>query len=101
MVIYTVKININETIHDEWLNWMISEHIPEVMNTGCFSAYGIFKLLLPETHSGITYVIQYECRSSEDYLKYREKFASTLQAKHSEKFDGKFTAERSLMEKLG
>ena len=34
MIIYNVTSNIDESIHDEWLNWMRQEHIPQVLGTG-------------------------------------------------------------------
>ena len=30
---------------DEWLLWMKTAHIPEVMETGCFTEYKIMKVL--------------------------------------------------------
>ena len=36
MIIYNVTINVDESIHDEWMNWMIENHIPKVLSTGKF-----------------------------------------------------------------
>ena len=37
MIIYNVTVSlVDQTIHEEWLNWMKTKHIPDVMNTGCF-----------------------------------------------------------------
>jgi hypothetical protein len=35
MIIYNLTINIDESIHDEWLLW-IKELIPQVLATGKF-----------------------------------------------------------------
>ncbi|MGQ3086877.1 DUF4286 family protein, partial [Flavobacterium sp.] len=30
MIIYNVTINIDDSVHDKWLTWMMEKHIPEV-----------------------------------------------------------------------
>jgi hypothetical protein len=56
------------------------------------------RLLSPEAEEGTTYVIQYVCDNVEDYERYQLEHAAILQNMHKEKFGGKFTAIRSLME---
>lgn len=36
MYIYNVTINIDSDIQQEWLHWMQTEHIPEMLATGSF-----------------------------------------------------------------
>ena len=57
MYIYNVTINIEESLHDEWLNWMES-HIADVLNTGKFNAAKLTEVLA-ENESGRTYSVQY------------------------------------------
>ena len=45
MIIYNVTIKVDETIAEDWLAWMVKDHIPEVMATGCFNAYKMVRLL--------------------------------------------------------
>ncbi|MGE5521009.1 MAG: DUF4286 family protein, partial [Candidatus Dadabacteria bacterium] len=45
MIIYNVTTKINASVADSWLRWMQQEHIPEVMDTGCFSEYRFARLL--------------------------------------------------------
>ncbi|MCS6904709.1 MAG: DUF4286 family protein [Bacteroidia bacterium] len=101
MIIYSVTININQSIEAEWLEWMLKVHIPEVMQTGCFLNYYINRLIEPESQEGTsTYNIQYECLSLEMINKYQQSFAKQLQAKHTEKFNNQFVAFRTLLERL-
>ena len=100
MIIYSVTINVDEDIHDLWLGWMTSEHLPNVIATGCFIDYRMFRLLSPEAEEGETYVVQYHCNNVEDYERYQIKHAAILQNEHKEKFGGKFTAFRTLMEEV-
>lgn len=97
MIVYSVTVNIDESVHDEWKDWMLNEHIPEVMQTGVFTERRMCKLL-SQGDTGITYNIQYVCKSLSDYDKYLSNFAPMLQQKHSEKFKDKFAAFRTLLE---
>jgi len=100
MLLYSVTINVDEDIHDEWLGWMSSEHIPDVIATRCFSDYRMYRVLSPETEDGETYVIQYHCDTVEDYERYQIEHAAILQSVHKEKYGGKFTAFRTLLEEV-
>ncbi len=46
MIIYNVTINIDESVHDEWLQWMQTKHIKDVLNTGCFTSARLVKVLV-------------------------------------------------------
>lgn len=98
MIIYNVTVNIDLSVHDEWMEWMRIEHIPEVMRTGFFTHNRMMRLLNEENNNGVTYAIQYSCNSLNDYETYRERFAPALQKKHAEKFKDKFVAFRTLLE---
>ena len=37
MIIYNVTVSIDESVKGEWLDWMKTEHIPEVMACGIFT----------------------------------------------------------------
>ncbi len=101
MVIYNVTINVEESIHEEWLSWMKSKHLKDVMNTGIFNEYKIFKLLSrQEDETGFTYAIQYLCDSLEKYEIYQRDFAPSLQQDTQAKFGGKFVAFRTLLEEV-
>lgn len=99
MIIYNVTINIEQDVHDEWLQWMRDVHVHDVMQTGLFTEYKICKLLVEE-EQGITYSFQYTCPSLEAYERYRVEHAPRLQADVKKKYEGKFVAFRSLLEVL-
>jgi hypothetical protein len=48
MIIYNVTVNVDNSVHDEWLDWMKSKHIPDVVATGCFTDGKIFRILVNE-----------------------------------------------------
>ncbi len=98
MIIYNVTLNVDESIHVEWLEWMKSKHIPDVMATGQFVESKIFKLLTPSPEIGVTYAIQYTLNSMNDLEKYQREFSNNLQKETIEKYGGKFHAFRTVLE---
>lgn len=97
MIIYNVTVKIDNDVHDEWLAWMCEVHIPDVLNTGHFTANQIAKVLVDD-EDGITYSIQYRCRTMADLEQYQRDHAPRLQAEHSERYRDKFVAFRTLLE---
>ena len=37
MFIYNVTVKVDWSIHDAWVQWMLNEHMPEMIKTGCFT----------------------------------------------------------------
>ena len=97
MIIYNVTVSIDESIHDEWLQWMKEVHIPDVMRTGMFENNRICRILAYE-QGGISYSIQYDAKDMATYEKYQAEFATKLQEEHTAKYQGKFAAFRTLLE---
>jgi hypothetical protein len=97
MIVYNVTIKVTAAVHEEWLDWMKSVHIPDVLKTGFFHDYKIFRLLDPDDLEGVTYAIQYYCNSMEDYLSYRDHHAPALQKEHKVQFPTQCVAFRSLL----
>lgn len=101
MLIYNVTINIEEAVHQDWLHWMKTVHIPDVMNTGCFESNKICKVLnTQEDEVGHTYAVQYFCTNKEKLALYQKEHAPILQKDHLERYDGKFVAFRTLLEEV-
>lgn len=98
MILYNVTVNIDDSVHEEWLEWMIKKHIPDVLATGLFIENKIFRVKSGD--EGNTYSIQYFLNSADDYENYQKNFAPALQLEHSEKFKNKFVAFRTLMESV-
>ncbi len=99
MIIYNVTCNLDVKLAPSWLNWMMEEHIPEVMQTGCFTDCKVLKLITEAAdNQGVNYAIQYTAGSMEDYVKYRDNFGPVLQQKTKEKYGDQVLAYRSLLE---
>lgn len=96
MILYNVTVSIDERIKDDWLNWMRSKHIPDVMATNCFIESRISRVHGDE-EGGVTFAVSYICPSQKHYDEYQKKHASVLQKEHGEKFNGQFAAFRTLL----
>jgi hypothetical protein len=97
MIIYNVTINIDEDVHDNWLDWMQKEHIPQMLATGKFSKALMTKVMVEEEMGGFTYSIQYTTESKEMLERYYIEDAEMLRSK-SKPFEGKFVAFRTELE---
>ena len=97
MYIYNVTINIETSVHDTWLHWMKSEHIPAMLATKKFSKALMTKVLFEQEMDGITYSVQYTTDSKETLNRYFEEDSERLR-KLSQPFTGKFVAFRTELE---
>ena len=94
MYIYNVTINIDDTAHDEWLQW-IESHITEVLNTGKFTSAKLTEVLVEEDMGGRTYSIQYAAATRENLDNYYKLDASKLRATGLKKFADKMLTFRT------
>ena len=101
MIIYNVTIKVETAIAENWLTWLKEEHVPEVMNTGCFTDARILKLLEIDEEEGVTYAIQYSAESKASYNQYISKFAPLMRQKSFDKWGDRFIAFRSVMQVVG
>jgi hypothetical protein len=99
MIIYNVTLNVDTDVHEEWLAWMKSIHIPEVMATGLFLDNRICRVL-SDDDGGITYAVQYTCADMATYERYKSEHAPRLQAETQKRYGGRFAAFRTLLEVL-
>lgn len=95
-IIYNVTVNVDHEVHDDWLEWMKSKHIPDVMNTGMFLECKMSKIMA-ESDGGISYAIGYLSPDMETLKQYQQVFAPALQAEHAERYNGKFAAFRTFL----
>ncbi|MDX1349817.1 MAG: DUF4286 family protein [Putridiphycobacter sp.] len=95
-IIYNVTVSIDYDVHSEWLQWMKTKHIPDVLATGLFLEAKLSKILAEES-GGLSYSIQYLCENEACLDDYNKKHAPRLQEEHNAKYQGKFAAFRTLL----
>ncbi|MGJ8745886.1 DUF4286 family protein [Polaribacter sp.] len=94
MYIYNVTVNIDESVHEEWLTWMES-HILEVLNTGRFTTAKLTEVLVEEDMGGKTFSIQYTANTREDLDDYYKYDAEKLRGDGVKKFSDKMLTFRT------
>ena len=97
-IIYNVTIKITSAIADEWLPWLLNEHIPDMMKTGCFISNRVVRLLEVDDKEGPTYAIQYYAASKSDYNRYIAVHANEMRDRSYKKWGDQFIAFRSVMQ---
>ncbi len=98
MIIYNVTIKVSHNIANDWLAWLKEEHIPDLINTGCFTHAVILYLPESDDKEGITYAVQYHAASKALYDDYIKKFADAMRKKGHDKWGDQFIAFRTLMQ---
>jgi hypothetical protein len=96
MILYNVTLSLDPAIQDEWLNWMRTTHIPDVLKTACFTECRLSRVQ-GEEEGGVTYSVMYFAPNQELYDIYQREHAPLLQAEHSQKYAGRFAAFRTIL----
>ena len=97
MIIYNVTVSVEENVQNEWLNWLKTQHIPEVMACGIFTKAQINRVIV-QGDSNNTFAIAYTCESMKVLHQYQINFATELQQKHVARYGDKAVAFRTIME---
>ncbi len=99
MIVYNVTVSVDAEVAEEWLHWMRTVHVPDVMATGLFLDHRIMRVLA-EDEGGLTYAVQYTCADMAAYERYREQHAARLQAETHKRYGPRLAAFRTLLEVL-
>ena len=97
MYLYNVTVNIQEDVHEKWLEWMKSEHIPDMMATKKFSKALMSRVMVEEQMGGITNSVQYTAENKDMLHRYYDEDSAILRAK-PKLFEGKFVVFRTELE---
>jgi hypothetical protein len=100
MYIYNVTIKVLPSIETQWIHWMKTIHINEVMQTGMFDKFLFSELIDPIDEEGKTFVIQYFTDAETRYLQYIKEFAPRLRQKGYELFSDQFIAFRTVLKNV-
>lgn len=98
MYIYNVTTNIENIVHDQWLQWMKETHIPDMLATGKFLSAKMCKVLVEEEMGGITYSVQFTTANKETLQEYYEHDASRLREDALKRFPNQFVSFRTELE---
>src|SRR5687768_4286425 len=97
-IIYNVTTKVDHVIAEAWLHWLKTEHIPEVVATGCFTHAVILRLIEVDETEGPTYAIQYYAASKAFYNRYISNFAEEMRKRSFSKWGEGVIAFRSVLQ---
>ena len=98
MVVYNITTKVHASIDAAWLQWQQQEHIPEIMATGFFTGYKLFRLLEQDDSEGNTYAVQYTAITKKQYHLYNIEQAEWMRQKAFKKWGDKIISFRSVLE---
>ena len=98
MLIYNVTINIDDSVHDEWLLWMKNKHIPDMLGTKKFMEAKMCRVVVEEEMGGTTYSIQYKTQNRATLNRYYKEDAEKMRGEGNQLFPNKFVAFRTELE---
>jgi hypothetical protein len=75
MFIYNITMQVEWSIHEAWLQWMLDIHIPEILGTGCFTRHQFVRLMEINETEGPTYALQLYVQNKEDYNRYMRMYS--------------------------
>jgi hypothetical protein len=100
MILYNITMNVTQDIEQDFIAWMKSVHIPEVLETGIFSEHKFYRLLHDAEDGSTNYCIQYFTESIDQMMEYERKHAALLRSKTQERYKDKAIAFRTLLETI-
>lgn len=95
-ILYNVTVKILIDKAEEWLDWMQTIHIPDVMATGKFDSFRMTEII-EEDDQGRTFSIQYVSSNMETFQSYQAEDAKKLQEEHQIRYKDMYVAFRTLM----
>jgi len=100
MLLYNVTVGVDKQIEKEWLHWMKTEHILDVLNTKMFVQAKIYKVLHQDDEGTTSYSVQYFAESLDHVENYLDQFAPSLREEVNKKFPNGQVAFRTLLEEV-
>ncbi len=100
MYLFNETVGIDQNIEAEWLSWMKTVHIPDVMNTGLFSSVKLYRILHFGEEGTVSYSVQFFSPSLDEVRKYLDEYAPPLVERLRERFRDQHVAFRTLLEEV-
>ncbi len=100
MLLYNITFGIDKGIEEEWIAWMKENYLPEVLKTGMFSDYKMYKVLTNDDETSVSYSIQCFSSSIEEVLRYLNEFAPALVEVHRARFKDQHVAFNTLLDEI-
>ncbi len=98
MLVYTLTVNVEESVSADWLSWMKEEFLLPMMQTHSFERYNFFKVL--HDTDGHTFTFQFFCKDLNSFEHFELNFKASLLKSLSDSFPGKVVYFNTLLEQM-
>jgi hypothetical protein len=79
MIVFNTTYLVAFEVHDTWLQWISSRHIPAMLETSFFKDPRLFKVLVDEEH-GVTYSLQFSSPDMASIQSWQEKHKDEMES---------------------
>jgi Domain of unknown function (DUF4286) len=101
MFFYNITVNVEQDVAEDWLQWIKTVYVPQIMRTGYFKEQKVLRLLNEiEGNTGVTYALQFECLSMGALSAYLDRVAPLLQKEHYERYAGKHVSFQTILQEV-
>jgi hypothetical protein len=98
MLIVNTTYNVSENCRKDWLIWIHSDYIPEVIRTGFLVNPRFYRLLIENEPGTESYALQFEVKNQETLDGWFQKYGMNIQETMSHRFHENVLGFTTLME---
>ena len=96
MFIYNITVLIEETLEQEWLNYVQTEFIPVILETGFFQSCQLLQVT-DSPNEGLTYCVQFRTNEISSLQSYQSLYAPQIESAHQLAFPNQLVTFSSTM----
>lgn len=101
MILYNVTASVDKSIEQEWLHWMRTQHIPQVMATACFQNHKVLRIMGEQPDPTIQgYAVQYFAETESHLHAYLNEHAPRLRQEVLDRYGEKCLTFRTVLEEV-
>ena len=101
MILYNITYNIDKELDQEWVYWLRDYYLPEVMGSGNFIQYKVYRMLKTEDDGSINYAIQFFSESIESLNDFLVSRAPAISQQLMDKFRHHHVAFMTVLQDTG
>ncbi|HOA37358.1 MAG TPA: DUF4286 family protein [Flavihumibacter sp.] len=98
MILYNITIKVEESVSGLFCTWLLENHMPAMLATGCFNSSRLLRLLEVDDSDGPTYAVQFTAPTKILYNKYISEHAEAHRRQLEAKWAGQYVSFSSAME---
>lgn len=101
MWVFNITTKVDISIADQWLLWQKETNVTEIMKTGLFEDYKLFKLLDQDAdEDNNTFILQLIIVDLKNYDTYINHYADLISQKAFEKWGAQFISFKTIMQSV-